>query len=107
MTVKEIILPPQSPGEHADFHSSDLVHVTTQLLNTATGNLITTLKAGQVGGVEALAFGPGGTLAVGDESIVATLNDPGGQGVSALAFAPDGALTAADWNGHTYLWSIK
>ena len=65
VAVKEIILPPQSPGEHADFHSSDLVHVTTQLFNTATGNLIATLKAGQVGGVEALAFGPDGTLAVG------------------------------------------
>jgi WD40 repeat protein len=71
-----------------------------------------------------VAFGPGGTLAAGDENgiasescstyrwntaarhITATLTDPESQGVDSIAFGPGGTLAVGDASGNTFLWKI-
>ena len=90
---------------------------TTDLWN-ATGKLIARLPdpPGSAG-VFSLAFGPTGTLAVGDHNgrvylwntttrkISTTLTDPASKGVGSVAYAPDGTLATGDSNGSTYLWN--
>jgi WD40 repeat protein len=69
-------------------------------------------------GVNSVAFGPDGNLAVGngDHSVylwnittgkvTAILTDPAGKVVNSVAFGPDGILAIGDSNGSTYLWHI-
>jgi WD40 repeat protein len=66
--------------------------------------------------LSALAFGPNGLLATGNDDgriylwntttkkVAATFTDPHSQGVFSMAFAPDGTLAVGDGNGNTYLW---
>jgi WD40 repeat protein len=74
-------------------------------------------------GTDAMAFGPGGTLAIGDENgrtylwnitivgvttteeLPIILPDHGGSSVYSVAFGPDGTLATGDENGRTYLWN--
>jgi WD40 repeat protein len=84
------------------------------------GDLIATLPNFSSGGVDSVAFGPGGKiLAAGDhygstylwdiatKTIITTLADPHTSGVSSVAFGPGGKILAAgDGDGSTYLWDI-
>jgi Caspase domain/WD domain, G-beta repeat len=89
----------------------------------ATGSFAAVLKNPKYL-VTSVAFGPGGTLAVGGQNaglskgaiyvwdlatgkVIDTLTDPGSEGVDAVAFAPGGTILAAgDFNGSTYLWDL-
>jgi WD40 repeat protein len=69
-------------------------------------------------GVYSVVFGPGATLATGDDNghaylwntktgdITATFTDPHTNGVYSVAFGPGGTLATGDDNGSTYLWKI-
>jgi serine/threonine protein kinase len=90
---------------------------------TATATLTATLTdPDSRGAIQAVAFGPGGTLATGDDSDYhggitylwntttrhTTLTDPaigGIGGVYSVAFGPGGILATGDYNGSTYLWN--
>jgi serine/threonine-protein kinase len=92
------------------------------LWDTATKKLTGTLHdpVKETAGVASVAFGPGGTLAVGDggnvylwdaagKSPVLTTTlpapaDASGQGVTSVAFGPDGSLAAAYSEGEVYVW---
>ena len=85
---------------------------------TTTVKLIATLTDPATQGVNSVAFGPDGNLAVGngDHSVylwnittgkvTAILTDPAGKVVNSVAFGPDGILAVGDSNGSTYLWHI-
>lgn len=86
---------------------------------TFTATLTGTLKDPHAGtmanGVSAVALGPGGILAAGDDDgsvylwdahkrLVGTLADPHSDGVQSVAFGPGGMLAVGDQSGHVYLW---
>ncbi|HEX4287573.1 MAG TPA: protein kinase [Trebonia sp.] len=92
------------------------------LWDTTTKNIISILHdpGKETTGVGSVAFGPGGTLAVGDDgsvylwdttaqtaTLTATLRAPvdaSGQSVTSVAFGPGGALAAAYSGGEVYQW---
>jgi WD40 repeat protein len=67
---------------------------------------------------DSIAFGPDGTLAVGDfngttylwnisaKAVIDRFHDQNGQGVDSVAFSSNDTLAVGDVNGSTYLWSI-
>jgi len=100
----------------------------TYLWNTATKRVTATFTDPD-GAATSVAFGPNGTLAVGNavssqgafgmtvatsayvwntttRNIVTTITDPGRFGVQGLAFGPDGSLAVADNDGSIYLWRV-
>ena len=92
----------------------------TYVWDIATKKVTATLTGPGSGGVDYVAYAPGGTtLAAADyngstylwdiatRKVTATLTDPGRKGVDGVAYAPGGTtLAAADANGSTYLWDI-
>jgi len=88
------------------------------LWDTATKKVTVTLTGSDdSAGVGSVAFGPDGTLAVGDASGDVFLWDtasqqttalltapPGSQSVDSLAFGPGGTLAVGSTNGDVYLW---
>jgi hypothetical protein len=107
VAVPLLLITPGAPGTPAHTLSARL-----------KGMLSATLADPASQGVFAVGFGPGGTLAVGDQNgstylwdiarkkKIATFTDPGGGGVYAVAFGPDGTLATGDENGNTYLWNV-
>jgi hypothetical protein len=100
----------------------------TYVWNTATKSVVAILNDPD-GLPTAVAFGPDGTLAVGNDrclagcvggavadsayvwniatkKVIATLTDPDHDGVQSLAFAPDGTLAVAGDGGSIYLWHV-
>ncbi len=92
----------------------------TYVWDIATKTITATLTGPGSGGVDDVAYAPGGTtLAAADyngstylwdiatRKVTATLTDPGRKGVDSVAYAPGGTtLAAADADGSTYLWDI-
>jgi serine/threonine-protein kinase len=92
------------------------------LWDTTTKKIISTIHdpGKETTGVGSVAFGPGGTLAVGDDGnvylwdtanktavLTATLPTPvdaSGQSVTSVAFGPSGAMAVAYSAGGVYLW---
>jgi serine/threonine protein kinase len=123
-----VILPGSHPaGKHPAGSDPTSSHSSGRhAASTPHGTLIATLTDPANGGVQSVAFGPGGLLATGDfnsaghgsgstylwstatRHITATLTDPAGQGVFSVAFGPGGGILATgDGNGSTYLWSTS
>jgi serine/threonine protein kinase len=85
-----------------------------------TASLIGTLTDPDGQGAGSVAFGPNGTLAVGEygsrntflwntstRDVIGVLIDPGGNSVEAVAFGPGDTLAVGDDNGHTQLWNAS
>jgi len=119
---QEVNSPAFGPGDLlavGGFNDPSGVNASTYLWNTATGKLAATLNDpdGDTSGSAAVAFGPGGMLAVADAggetylwdtasgSVTATLPNPDDAPADAVAFGPDGVLAAGDDEGTTYLWN--